>query len=183
MNDWDTYFMEIAKKVSSRSKCLSRQVGVVVVKNNKFPVSTGYNGPPMGIKSCSDNDTRSNWWIGRVKDTRKTYVAIMNDLNTCPRKIAGYQSSARLHHCPAAHAERNAIDIAARLGHSLEGCKMYLHGPTPCLECSKSIINAGITEVISSGSTYDIDRYSNGISGVEMLRRAKINLREYKLND
>jgi len=45
------------------------------------------------------------------------------------------------------HAERNAIDLAARNGIKLYNSKMYTHG-IPCCECCKSIIQAGIQEII-----------------------------------
>jgi dCMP deaminase len=50
------------------------------------------------------------------------------------------------------HAERNAIDNAARNGTSTKGCTLYLVGfgpPTvPCVECTKSVIQAGISRVV-----------------------------------
>jgi len=183
MNKWDSYFIEIARIVSTRSHCLSRQIGAVVVRDQKFIVSTGYNGPPMGVGHCGDERFRSNLFGGKTKDRGETYSLIMERMDVCPRKIMGYESSEGLHWCPAAHAEKNAIDISARLGHQLEGCKMYLYGPTPCLECAKSIINAGIVEVISTGSIYDVHRFSEGISGIELFSKSKVNLREFKLDD
>lgn len=42
--DWDTYFMNIAKAVSERSKDLSTQVGCIIVNDNKQIISCGYNG-------------------------------------------------------------------------------------------------------------------------------------------
>lgn len=65
-----------------------------------------------------------------------------------------------------AHGERNAIDNAARVGISLRGAKMYLnYRPECCTECTKAIIQAGITEVIGpptpfpgkgKGTNYDL---------------------------
>lgn len=46
--DWDSYFMEIAKVVSSRSKDPHTQVGAVLVRNNKI-IGTGYNGFAPGV--------------------------------------------------------------------------------------------------------------------------------------
>lgn len=43
--DWDSYFMEIAKVVATRSTCLRRSVGAVLVKNKQI-LATGYNGTP-----------------------------------------------------------------------------------------------------------------------------------------
>lgn len=50
------------------------------------------------------------------------------------------------------HADRNAIYNAARIGVSLENCKMYLSF-YPCIECARAIIQVGIKEVIIN---YDI---------------------------
>lgn len=45
------------------------------------------------------------------------------------------------------HAERDAICDAARRGTSLLGCRIYVNG-TPCMDCGRAIILAGIKEVI-----------------------------------
>lgn len=47
------------------------------------------------------------------------------------------------------HAERNAIYTAARCGISLEGCTMYVD-LTPCVDCARGIIQAGLREVVVS---------------------------------
>ena len=41
---WDKYFMAMADLDASRSTCIRRKVGAVLVKNRKV-ISTGYNGP------------------------------------------------------------------------------------------------------------------------------------------
>jgi len=43
--------MEIAKLVATRSTCLRRKVGAVIVKDRHI-LSTGYNGTPKGITHC-----------------------------------------------------------------------------------------------------------------------------------
>lgn len=48
---WDDYFMEIARVVSSRSTCMRRSVGAVIVKNKQI-VATGYNGTPKDLPHC-----------------------------------------------------------------------------------------------------------------------------------
>lgn len=45
------------------------------------------------------------------------------------------------------HAEVNAIAFAAKNGHKLFGSKLYCQY-IPCKDCAKSIIQAGITEII-----------------------------------
>jgi dCMP deaminase len=59
----------------------------------------------------------------------------------CARQ--GVPSGQRSELCRAAHAEQNAINFAARYGISIEGATHY-----PCSWCAKSIVNAGIAQVI-----------------------------------
>ena len=49
--DWNTYFMNIAKDVATRSTCPRASVGAVIVKDNHI-LSTGYNGAPPGEPHC-----------------------------------------------------------------------------------------------------------------------------------
>lgn len=51
--DWDTYFMDIAYMVSTRSRCLRRHVGAVLIQDKKL-LGAAYNGAPMGIPDCSE---------------------------------------------------------------------------------------------------------------------------------
>ena len=116
--DLDDYFMHIARVVSTRSTCLRRQVGAVIVKGKQI-VSTGYNGAPAGHAHCLE--------IG------------------CAR--VGVPSGQRSEICRAAHAEQNAINFAARFGIPIEGATLYT-SPHPCSWCAKSIVNAGIQRVV-----------------------------------
>ena len=51
--DWSTYFMNIAKEVSSRSTCDRKYVGAVIVRD-KTILSTGYNGSIKGLQHCDE---------------------------------------------------------------------------------------------------------------------------------
>jgi dCMP deaminase len=116
--DVDNYFMNIARVVSSRSTCLRRSVGSVIVRGKQI-VSTGYNGAPQGMSHCLD--------IG------------------CARE--GVPSGERSELCRGAHAEQNAINFSARYGISIEGSTVYTTH-LPCSWCAKSILNAGIIRVV-----------------------------------
>src|SRR5688572_8668399 len=50
---WDSYFMNIAQVVASRSTCDRKYVGAVIVRD-KTILSTGYNGSIRGMPHCSD---------------------------------------------------------------------------------------------------------------------------------
>ena len=47
--DNDTYFMRMAELVATRSTCLRRKVGAVIVKEKRV-LTTGYNGAPRGLR-------------------------------------------------------------------------------------------------------------------------------------
>lgn len=66
------------------------------------------------------------------------------------------------------HAEANAITKVARSNNSSEGATLYVTS-SPCIECAKLIIQAGIKRVVYADSY----RLSDGI---ELLRRAEIEM-------
>jgi dCMP deaminase len=52
-NDWDTYFMEIARVVASRATCDRKHVGAVLVRERTI-LSTGNNGSIRGLPHCDE---------------------------------------------------------------------------------------------------------------------------------
>ena len=66
------------------------------------------------------------------------------------------------------HAEANAITKIARSNNSSEGATLYVTA-SPCIECAKLIIQAGIKRVVYS------ERYRLE-DGIELLRRAGIEV-------
>jgi dCMP deaminase len=124
---WDAYFQQIAELVKTRSTCLRRQVGAVIVKDKRI-VSTGYNGSPVRTAHCED--------VG------------------CLREKLGIPSGQRHELCRAIHAEQNAIIQAARSGTSMEGATVYVTCQ-PCSLCAKMLINAGIARIVYAGDYPD----------------------------
>jgi dCMP deaminase len=124
---WDEYFLNIAKLVATRSTCLRRNVGAVVVKDKQV-LATGYNGAPSGIVHCEE--------VG------------------CLREQLGVPSGERHELCRALHAEQNAFLQAARHGISLNGGTLYIT-TQPCSICAKMIINVGIKKIVIEGEYPD----------------------------
>ena len=50
---WESYFMNIAHEVATRSTCDRKNVGAVIVRE-KTILSTGYNGSIKGLPHCND---------------------------------------------------------------------------------------------------------------------------------
>ena len=128
MNQWDRYFLTICHSVATKSPCLSRQIGAILVRNCTI-LSTGFNGPPRGVPHCE---------------------------GTCKRKVAGFKSGEGMHLCHAVHAEENAVSNAARNGTKIDGSILFMNSVIPCSKCFGILINSGIIEVvIAKLETYD----------------------------
>tara|TARA_B100001564_G_scaffold359178_1_gene379980 strand:+ start:938 stop:1393 length:456 start_codon:yes stop_codon:yes gene_type:complete len=79
------------------------------------------------------------------------------------------------------HAERNAIYNAARIGVSTKGCTMYLTCGIPCADCSRGIINAGISRIFCErrlGPSSDIWS-EHAERSWEMLEEAGVDVQFY----
>ena len=123
----DEYYLDIARVVSSRSTCLKRQYGSVIVKDDRI-ISTGYNGSPRGYINCCD--------LGECK---RMHIPHNTDYSTCN----------------AVHSEMNAI-IHANYS-DMQNATLYLCGfengksiddPDCCKLCKRMIINSGIKKVV-----------------------------------
>ena len=137
----DEYFMEMAQLVSSRSTCLRRKVGAVIVKEKRV-LSTGYNGSPKGTKHCEE--------LG------------------CIRVKMNVPSGTRHELCRGVHAEQNAVTQAAYFGVSVDGATIYTT-TYPCSMCAKILINAGIKEIVySEGYADDLSKELLDEAGIKM---------------
>lgn len=138
--DWHVYFMGIAKVTALRSNCLKRKVAAVIVKDKRI-ISTGYNGTPRGIKNCNEGG--------------------------CPRCHSLGESGKNLDTCICSHAEENAIVQSAYHGVGIKDATIYSTF-SPCLQCTKMIINAGLREVVYQ-TAYPMESVS-----LQLLREAGV---------
>lgn len=142
--DWDEYFMDIARVVASRSNCVKRKVAAVVTKDRRI-ISTGYNGTPRGTRNCNEGG--------------------------CPRCNSFAPGGTRLDECLCSHGEENALTQAAYHGVSLRGATVYTTC-SPCLQCTKMIINTGLVEVVYNAE------YPLAETALELLAEAGVETRK-----
>ena len=71
------------------------------------------------------------------------------------------------------HAESNAILKCAKYGRPTNGSTLYITY-SPCIECAKLIIQAGIIRVVY------LENYKKS-EGLELLRKAGINIEKFEL--
>lgn len=124
------YYLDIAEAISSRSTCIRKKYGCIIVKNDEI-IATGYSGAPRGRKNCID--------LGYC-----TKKKIFPD-----KHHSGYDA------CRSVHAEQNAM-ISAPRKDMIDACLylvgvkpdgIYEEGASPCQMCRKMIINSGISTV------------------------------------
>jgi len=120
-------YMKIAEVYSKMSYAKRKKVGALLVRNGRV-ISTGYNGMPKGLS----NDCEETLFLPIDGDHRNHDV--------------GNQYTEERTKSEVVHAEMNAILFAARHGSSTENCILYVT-MSPCVECSKAIIQAGIDRV------------------------------------
>lgn len=153
--NWDEYFYEICNTISKNSKCLSRKIGAVLVRDNSI-ISTGYNGSPRSVFHCNVRYRNDEILIEELKKENKYDDYYEKYRDQCPRRVLGYKSGEGLEICIAGHGERNCIINAARLGIPVKDSILYCNCPIPCTPCLIEIINAGIKEiVVTDMSSYD----------------------------
>ncbi|MFW9923427.1 MAG: cytidine/deoxycytidylate deaminase family protein [Candidatus Thorarchaeota archaeon] len=153
----DEYFTAMAELVSSRSTCLRRQFGTVIVQNGHV-ISSGYNGAPRGLPHCIE--------IGCLRDEMNIPSGTQHEV------------------CRGVHSEQNAIIQCAIHGESTKGATLYVTG-YPCKICAKMIINAMIHRVVISGIYSDTEGINlmkeAGLEVIIIEKPAKIVLDEVVL--
>ncbi len=117
---WDEYFMSISELVATRSTCLKKKTGALIVRDKRI-LATGYSGAPTGIQHCLS--------LG------------------CMREKLGIPDGEKLELCRGIHATQNALIQAATLGVSTKDSTLYTSN-LPCIICIKLLINAGIKRIV-----------------------------------
>jgi dCMP deaminase len=157
----DAYFLGIAKAVGAGAKCTRRQVGAIIVDENKHIVATGKNGSPPGHAECTDgacprgrhyevqNYVRLTDGDVPIRDmpmVRATTCACGLAL-PCPNAVAPSSSyDTGKGTCIAVHAEANAL--LNRTTVSVKGATMYVTDK-PCDGCLRLIHGAQISWVVT----------------------------------
>lgn len=147
---WDEYFISIAALTAMRSKDPNTQVGACIVSADNRVLSVGYNGAPNGF-----SDDLMPWSVREAEnhyDTKYPYIC---------------------------HSELNAILNFRGNMRELAGARIYVHY-FPCVECTKAIIQAGITEVIY---LHDFKHSSFGVeaeASIRMFDACGVKYRQFK---
>lgn len=156
MRNFDKKYIDMAKIWASNSFAERKKVGAIIVKDGMI-ISDGYNGTPAGFDNACEY-----------------YVPCTNGCTNMFNKDCAQCSEHQLKTNPyVLHAEANAILKCAKHGGTgTDGAKIYIT-LSPCYECAKLIIQAGIKEVIYSEKYRDT-------SGIDLLKEAGIKVKQIK---
>ena len=151
----DVIYMQIAYQISKLSYAERRKVGCIVVKDEQI-VSFGYNGTPHGFNNhCEETQTRD---IDNP-DHREILIEKGYECeDTCCSKQVTKQE--------VLHAESNALMKISKSTLTSKGSILYTT-TSPCFECAKLIIQAGVEKVFYCEGYRDL-------SGISLLKKAGI---------
>ena len=164
---FDKAYMQMAESMASLSYAERRKVGCIIVSPDGQLISQGFNGTPSGCDNCCENkiyeyEPDENCpYIGRGACNRPTCEG-------CEHRIeSGYTLVTKPE---VLHAETNAITKCAKWMASTENATLYVT-LSPCLDCSKLIIQAGIKRVVFKEKYRDT-------TGIDLLKRIGIQVQQ-----
>lgn len=174
LNNWDEYFLNILTPIAQKSKDRSTKVSSIITKENSI-ISTGFNGYPAKIID-DNNNCRNNlhkkWFLyheGKLYDynlCKKKYFKKINEENVkkCVLNFMTHRTGNRdVKLLFTEHAEKNAINNAAKHGLSTKDSTIYVSA-FPCSDCTKSIIQSGIIRIVTHAPTFDFfERWNSAI--------------------
>jgi dCMP deaminase len=132
--------MNTAEQISTLSTCSRIKVGCVLVKDRQI-LSQGYNGVPKGWTHCEQEFLgRFSRYLAKNPNSHITFDEYM----ILPEIKEEHHEFSKQYEL---HSEINCIARCATLGIPTKGTTLYVT-TSPCSDCSKAIIAAGIKEVI-----------------------------------
>jgi dCMP deaminase len=136
---YDIVYMKMASEWGQLSNARRKKVGALLVKNNTI-IADGYNGTPSGFENECETPIFDK------------------DNNFLDYETKWY----------VLHAESNALAKVAKSTQSSEGSTLYVT-MSPCRECSKLILQAGINRVVYSETYRDS-------AGLDLLKKAGVDV-------
>lgn len=172
MNKQEKYnkcYLDMAEVVSRLSHGERAKVGCIIVSKDGQIISHGWNGMPTGFDNrCETAECSCTWKHGCQYKAEK----IENpDIEFCIKASDGYPCDKLklITKAEVLHAESNAIAKCAKFGNaSTKDASLYVT-MSPCLECSKLIIQSGISKVFYK------EKYRN-TEGIDLLKQVGIEV-------
>ena len=144
---YDIAYMKMAKAFGELSYAQRNKVGCIIVSKNGQVISQGFNGTPSGYDNCCEEKQIITYNEGSLNE-------YCEEILVTKREVL--------------HAESNAIAKCAKWSSSTEGATIYIT-LSPCFECAKTIIQAGISRVCY------LEEYRN-TEGIDFLKQNNVKI-------
>lgn len=166
------YYMDVAERTSKLSSAIRRQVGAVIVKDNRI-LSYGYNGMPTGWdNTCENKDYMSGdagGWLSPEEIYERWPFEEYSTEHESNRRFRLVTKDEVL------HAEMNAISKVSGSTESSENASLFVT-TAPCIHCAKAIFQSGIKNVFYR------DTYRDE-AGVEFLEKGGVSVTRYTVQN
>lgn len=159
---WDERFMLDALNASTRSNCLVRHVGAVLVKDNK-PLASGYNGAPPGVKTCLE--------IGEC-----LYQLQAHEESVKTGKSFDVLKELYKPFCIVIHAEKNVFRFCT--DEEADGATLYVTC-FPCFGCVRDVIIPKAVKRIVYWKNFLPEEYDKTFN---ILRQVNISIEQLALS-
>lgn len=157
---WDEYYMGFAFWAAKRSTCLRKQVGAILVKENKI-ISTGYNGVATKAKHCDD------YFIDLFE---KEYKDKFENFDAYLKSEVFYNEHGCFSKKNELHAELNCLTFSS--SNELKGSEIFVT-LSPCSFCSKMLIAHRISRLVY------FENYDRDTEGVDLLKDNNILVEQW----
>lgn len=147
--------MACARAIAALSHAERKKVGAIMVSSHGI-IAEGCNGTPSGFDNCCEHYTMHAWEYG------------LGPCMTCGKPQDESHECQLVTKPEVLHAESNAIAKVAKSTNSSLCATLYVTC-SPCFECSKLIIQAGINRVV-------YDEEYRLLDGIDLLRKANIEV-------
>lgn len=163
------YYMDVAERTAKLSSAVRRQVGAVIVKDNRI-LSYGYNGMPTGWDNTCENKEYMN-------AAKAGFMPQEDILDKFPYEEYSEEYGANRRYRlvtkdEVLHAESNAIAKVSGSTESSEDATLFVT-TAPCIHCAKMIFQSGIKNI------YYRDTYRDD-SGIDFLEKGGVSVTKYE---
>ena len=155
------YYMDVAERTSKLSSAIRRQVGAVIVKDNRI-LSYGYNGMPTGWDNTCEN---KEYMPGDQRDGN------LYPHEEYDKEVESNRRYRLITKDEVLHAESNAIAKVSGSTESSEDATLFVT-TAPCIHCAKMIFQSGIKSVFYR------DTYRDE-AGLEFLEKGGVSVTRY----
>lgn len=133
----DEWAIGLARLTSTRTTCLRRSVGCVLLSARGHVLATGYNGVAAGMPHCNERAFKTSSMTHDQRLFRTTTYP-----NACPGADAA--SGTSLDDCHALHGEQNSL-LQCRDVYQIHTAYVTT---SPCMTCTKLLLNTSCERIV-----------------------------------